>query len=182
MLSTVLGFPEVMNRIPFLWRRPQVFPTGWGHNELKVIWCIAWQQTFYHKTVSFFCLFAIFFVEEQRWSKRVVVLLDPSILLGKKGAASRSKYLLDKVQRNKENTYRETFRIFSFLIFGFGGQSDRKWNGRRWNARFSMKRMEEYNRIAFCVKMTQLFILSYLTTPWKMLLYPFLEHPCFILF
>ena len=42
-----------------------------------------------------------------------------------------------------------------------------------------MKRKEQYNRIAFWVKITQLFILSYLTMSWKMLLYPFLEHPCF---
>ena len=41
----------------------------------------------------FCCLFAIFFVEEQRLPKRVVVILDLSILLGKKNAASRSKYL-----------------------------------------------------------------------------------------
>ena len=41
----------------------------------------------------FFCLFAIFFVEEQRLPKRVVVILDFSILLGKKNAASLSKYL-----------------------------------------------------------------------------------------
>ena len=46
-----------------------------------------------------FCyVFTFFFVvvvvvEEQRWPKRVAVLLDPSILLGKKSAASRSKYL-----------------------------------------------------------------------------------------
>ena len=130
----------------------------------------------------FFCLFATFFVEEQRWPKRVVVLLDPSILLGKKSAASRSKYLWDKVQRNEEIRYGETFRIFSFLGFGFGSQSDRKWSGRRGNVRFSMKRMEQYSRITFCVKINQLFVLSYLTTPWKMLLYPILEHPCFILF
>ena len=35
--------------------------------------------------------------------------------------------------------------------------------------RFSVK--EQYSRIAFCVKITQLFILSYLTTPCKVLLY-----------
>ena len=36
-----------------------------------------------------FCLF----VEEQRRPKRVVVLLDPSTLLGKKSAGRRNKYL-----------------------------------------------------------------------------------------
>ena len=33
------------------------------------------------------------------------------------------------------------------------------------NVRFSMKRKRQYSRIAFCVKIPQLFILSYLTTP-----------------
>ena len=55
----------------------------------------------------------------------MAVVSDPSILLGKKSAASRSKYLLDKVQRNEEIRCGETFRIFSFLRFGFGGQSDK---------------------------------------------------------
>ena len=49
------------------------------------------------------------------------------------------------------------------------------------NVRFSIRRKGQYSRIAFCVKITQLFILSYLTTPLKMLLYPFLEtRPLFI--
>ena len=101
---------------------------------------------------------------------------------GKKSAASRTKYLQDKLQKNEEIRYGETFRILSFLEFEFAGQSDRKWSGWRENVRFSMKRMEQYSRIAFWVKITRLFILSHLTTPWKMLLYPFLKHSCFILF
>ena len=42
--------------------------------------------------LSFF-VFLLFFVGEQRRPKQVVVLLDTSILSGKKSAASRSKYL-----------------------------------------------------------------------------------------
>ena len=33
------------------------------------------------------------------------------------------------------------------------------------NVRFSIKRKGQYSRIAFWVKLVQLFILSYLTTP-----------------
>ena len=40
-----------------------------------------------------FLSYCYFFVEEQRRPKRVVVLLDPSTLLGKKSAASQSDYL-----------------------------------------------------------------------------------------
>ena len=64
----------------------------------------------------FICLFS---VEEQRWLTRVAVLLDPYIFLGKKSAEKWSK------------GNGETFRIFSFLGFGFGGHSDRRWNWRR---------------------------------------------------
>ena len=35
------------------------------------------------------------------------------------------------MQNNGEIRNGETFGIFSFLGFGFGGQSDRKWNERR---------------------------------------------------
>ena len=79
----------------------------------------------------FFFFFACFFVDEERWPIRVVVLLHPSILLGTKRTESRSNYLQDKVRSNREIRNEETFRIFCFLGFGFGGQSDRKWNGRR---------------------------------------------------
>ena len=127
------------------------------------------------------CVFLIF-VEEQRWPKRAVVFADPFTLLGNKSAVSQSKYLSDKIYRNYEIKYGDTFRIFSFLGFVFASQSDRKWNGRRGNVRFSMKRKEQCSRIAFSVKITQLFILSYLTISWKVLLYRFLEQPCFILF
>ena len=50
------------------------------------------------------------------------------------------------------------------------------------NVRFSIRRKGQYSRIVFCVKITQLFILSYLTTLLqKLLLYPFLEtRPLFI--
>ena len=68
-------------------------------------------------------------------------------------------WLGDKVQRNGEIRYGETFRFFFFLGCGFGGQSDRKWNWRSGNIRFSMKRTEQYSKIASCVKITQLFIL-----------------------
>ena len=68
----------------FLPWRTQVFPTGWSHNELIAIWCIAWQQTFYQGCI--FLFLCLFFVGEQGWPKRVVVLLDPSILWGKKSA------------------------------------------------------------------------------------------------
>ena len=39
------------------------------------------------------------------------------------------------------------------------------------SVRFFMKRKEECSRIAFCVNLDQLFILSNLTTPWK--IFPF---------
>ena len=38
------------------------------------------------------------------------------------------------------------------------------------NVRFSIKKKGPYSMIAFCVNLAQLFILSYLTTPWKMFL------------
>ena len=57
------------------------FPMGWGHNELKLIWCIVGQQTFCHKVVSFL-LFCLFFVEEQRWLRQVLALLVPSVFIG----------------------------------------------------------------------------------------------------
>ena len=62
---------------------------------------------------------------------RVVVLLDPSVLLQKKSTEIRSKCLWDKLHNNGEIENRENFSIFSFLAFGFGGQSGRKWDGRR---------------------------------------------------
>ena len=55
--------------------------------------------------------------------KRFDVLFDLTWLLGKKSAERRIKY---KVQSNGKIRYGETFRIFSFSGFGFGGQSDRK--------------------------------------------------------
>ena len=39
------------------------------------------------------------------------------------------------------------------------------------NVRFCIKRKGPYSRIAFCVNLAHLFILSYLTTPGKM--FPF---------
>ena len=93
--------------------------------------------TYFYKVVSFlvFCIFFLFaFVEEQRWSIRVVVFLDPSILLGKKSEERRSKYLQGKIQSNGVLRNGETFRIFSFLEFGVGGQSDRKWRG-KWECK-----------------------------------------------
>ena len=39
------------------------------------------------------------------------------------------------------------------------------------NAAFPVKRKWQYSRIEFCMNLAQLFILSYLTTPWKM--FPF---------
>ena len=35
------------------------------------------------------------------------------------------------------------------------------------NVRYAMKRKGQCSRIAFCVNLAQLFILSYFTTPWK---------------
>ena len=55
-------------------------------------------------------------------------------LLGKKSAEKQSKYLWDKVQSNGDIENGETFCIFSFLGFRFGGQSDRKWN-ERWGCK-----------------------------------------------
>ena len=91
---------------------------------------------FYHKLYLFwfFVFFLFAFVEEQRWSIRVVVFLDPSILLGKKGEERRSKYLQGKIQSNGVLRNGETFRIFSFLEFGVGGQSDRKWR-EKWECK-----------------------------------------------
>ena len=72
----------------------------------------------------YFC-FCLFFVEEQRWPKRVLVFLDLSILLGK----------VHKIEASISNIkYSETGKldmgkpfVFSpFLGFGFGAQSDRK--------------------------------------------------------
>ena len=57
-------------------------------NKLSIIRLYLFCYVF---TIFFF--FVVVVVEEQRWPKRVAVLLDPSILLGKKSAASRSKYL-----------------------------------------------------------------------------------------
>ena len=39
------------------------------------------------------------------------------------------------------------------------------------NVRFSMKRKRQCGRIVFCMNLAQLFILSYVTTPWMM--FPF---------
>ena len=36
------------------------------------------------------------------------------------------------------------------------------------NIRFYIKRKGQYSTIAFCVNLAQLFIISYLATPWKM--------------
>ena len=96
--------------------------------KLKVIWCIAKQQTFCHKVVSLFCFFfCLFFVEEERWPIQVVGVLDPSIFIGNEMEDG--------------------------------------------NVRFSMKRKRQCSRIAFCVNLSQVFVLSYLTTPWMMLLF-----------
>ena len=65
--------------------------------------------------------------------KRFDLLFDLTWLLGKKSAERRIKY---KVQSNGEIRYGETFRIFTFSGFGFGGQSDRKQNG-RWKCKVS---------------------------------------------
>ena len=71
----------------------------------------------------------MFFVEEQIWSIRVVFLLDPSILLERKvlkGEASicKIKYrATEKLDMGKPSAF--------FLRFEFGGQSDKKWNGKR---------------------------------------------------
>ena len=61
----------------------------------------------------------------------VVVLLDPSISLGKIRTESQSKYLRDKVNSNREIGNGKVCAISLFLAFGFGGQSDRKCNIRR---------------------------------------------------
>ena len=50
--------------------------------------------------VLFFCLFLLVFVKGQRWPIRVVVILDSSILLGKKSAERRTKYVYNKLQNN----------------------------------------------------------------------------------
>ena len=83
----------------------------------------------------------------------------------RKEKKSQSKYLYDKVQSNGEIRNGETFRIFSFfqdsdlVVNQIGNEMEGN------SERFSIKRKEQYSRIAFCVKITQLFILSYLTTP-----------------
>ena len=121
MLSTVLGFREGRVIIPFLRRRPQVFP------RVGVIMNL----------------------------KRFDVLLD-----------------------NKLSVMR--WYIFCFLLFFWRGKMtntstsslrsfhiDRKLNGRQ---KCKLLHVEEgtVSTIAFCVNLAQLFILSYLTTPWKM--------------
>ena len=123
MLSTVLGFREGRVIIPFLRRRPQVFP------RVGVIMNL----------------------------KRFDVLLD-----------------------NKLSVMR--WYIFCFLLFFLRGKMtntstssprsfhiDRKKNGRR---KCKLLYVEEgtVSTIAFCMNLAQLFILSYLTTPWKMFL------------
>ena len=87
---------------------------------------------------------------------RVVVLLDPSILLGKKSTESRSKYLQDKTQSNREirNGKPFVFSLFSDLnlvVSQIGNEMEDA------NVRFPMKR-GQYSRRAFCVRITQLFI------------------------
>ena len=100
------SFLKVWVIAPFLRQRPQVVPTGWSHNKLKAIWCIVWQETFYHNLFSFvfcfvfFCLFLLVFVKGKRWPIRVVVILDSSILLGKKSAERQTQYVYNKLQNN----------------------------------------------------------------------------------
>ena len=135
-----------------------------GFSELMSYW--TWSD------LILFLFYRLFFDEDQRWPIRVVVLLDPSISLGKKITESRCKYLLDKVLSNGEIENGETFRIFFFfwhldlVISQIGNEMEKE------NLGFSMKRKSRIvGRIVFCVKMSQLFILSCLTTMWKILLY-----------
>ena len=48
------------------------------------------------------------------------------------------------------------------------------------NVWFYMKRKGQYSTIAFCINLAQLFILSYLTIPWKM--FPSENTHCLICF
>ena len=122
MLSTVLSFREGRVIVPFLWRRPQVFPRVGVLMNLKrfdvlldnKLTVIRWYL---------FC-FLLLFIEDERWPIGVVVLLDPSIFT--------------------ENWIEDE------------------------NVKFYMKRKGQYNTIAFFVNLAQLFIFSYLTTPWRM--------------
>ena len=123
MLSTVLGFREGRVIIPSLRRRPQVFPRVGVIMNLKRFDVLLDNKLSVMRWYIF--VFCCFF-EEERWPIRVLVLLDPSILIEKKNGRRKCKLLY--VEEGTVST------------------------------------------IAFCVNLAQLFILSYLTTPWKMFL------------
>ena len=58
-------------------------------------------------------------------------LISFHIIREEKCKKSKQLSFKDKVKRNGEIRNGETFRIFPFLGFRFGGQSDRKLNVRR---------------------------------------------------
>ena len=190
MLSAVLGLPECRVTFSFLRRRSQVFPTGLSHNELKTIYVLFyWFYLFIYLLVYLFIYlfiyvfifcFCLFFVEEQRWPKRVLVLLDPSILFGKlqKSEASVSKI---KYRKTGKLEIGKPFAFSLFLGFGFGGQSDRKWSGRRkCKVLYEEDGTLEYDSILPEDNSALHPFLSYNTV--KNVIWSLLEHPWFILF
>ena len=78
MFSPVPEFPEGGVIASFLLRG---FPTGWSHNELKVIWYTLGQETFSHNVVSFL-LYLLVFCWRGKMTNTSSILLYPSIFIG----------------------------------------------------------------------------------------------------
>ena len=77
-----------------------------------------------------------------------------------KGEASISK-IKNRATEKLDMGKPSAFFFFSDLNLVVSQIRNEMENG---NVRFSLKRKGQYSRTAFCVKTTQLFILSYLTT------------------
>ena len=134
MLSTVLAFPEVWIIVSFLRRRPLVFPTDWCHNELTPIWCIVWQQTFYHYHCVFFLFYWLFFLlmSKSRWPTNT-----SSVSLRSFDITKKENYIKPKQISVSQSTLQH---------YWFGGQQDRKF-GWKWirGRQYSLK--SEWNNI-----------------------------------
>ena len=89
-----LVFLRVWVIVPFLRQRPQFFPRVGVIMNLKRFDLLFDNKLSVVRLYLFvlFCFFLLF-VEEQRWSIRVLVLLDPSRLFGKKSAERWGKHL-----------------------------------------------------------------------------------------
>ena len=92
MLSSVLGFSEDMNHSYISVTEATFFPQAGVTVNLKQFDVLLDNKISIIRLYLFFS-FCFFFAAEQSWPKRVVVLLDPSIILRKKSEARRSKYL-----------------------------------------------------------------------------------------